>query len=137
MTAPAEARRYEFEYTVQPGDAASRLALSPEDDYPEVLATSRMVALMELAAARMLRGELGPGQMSVGVGVDIRHLAATPIGDTVRAVAIDLGPEGKLRRFRVELHDSGGIAGEGLHTRAIVSTQRLMEGAARRRQASR
>lgn len=124
--------RYEFHYTVQPSDSASRLRLSDEDDYPDVLATSRMIALMELAAARMLRSELGPGEMSVGVGVDVRHLAATPMFATVRVVAEDLGTEGRLRRFRVELHDSAGLAGEGIHTRAIVSTQRLLEGAARR-----
>ena len=72
---------------------------------------------------------LAPGQLSVGVGVDVKHLAATPVGMTARAVATYLGPEGKLHRFKVELHDDGGLAGEGEHTRAIIDEARLVAGA--------
>jgi predicted thioesterase len=87
---------------------------------------------MELAAARLMRPGLTDSQLSVGVGVDIKHLAATPLGVEVRAVATSLGMEGKLYRFKVEAHDGGGLIGEGQHTRAIIRSERLMAGAAAR-----
>ena len=110
-------------------DTARALALSTGDDFPEVLATARMIALMEVAASRLMRGRLGPGQLSVGVGVDVRHLAATPVGVEVKAVATFLGMEGKLYRFEVRAFDGGGVIGEGHHTRAIIGVERLVQGA--------
>lgn len=114
---------------VGPGDTAKALALSSGDDFPAVLATSRMIALMELAAAKVMTGLLSAGQLSVGVGVDVKHLAATPVGVEVKAVATFEGMEGKLYRFRVQAFDAGGLIGEGQHTRAIVTTERLVGGA--------
>jgi predicted thioesterase len=110
-------------------DSAKALAISLEDDFPEVFATSRMIALMELAAARGMKKLLNSGQLSVGVGVNVRHLAATPVGIEVSATATFLGMEGKLYRFKVEAFDAGGLIGEGEHTRAIVGTERLLAGA--------
>ncbi len=123
---------YEFQHTIRAIDSATSLRLDPGDEFPDVLATSRMVALMELAAARLMRRQLATGQLSVGVSIDVRHLAATPLFETITVKAIDLGPEGKLRKFRVEVTDAGGLVGEGLHTRAIVTAERLLDGAARR-----
>lgn len=117
-------------FVVQPSDTAK--ALSTEDDFPDVFATSRMVALMEFAAARALKPLLQPGQLSVGVTLNIRHTAATPVGGKVRAVATYLGPEGKLFRFKVQAFDDAGPIGEGEHTRAIIDAERLVTGAARR-----
>src|ERR1700737_2391262 len=90
----------EASFVVQPSDTAK--ALSTQEDFPDVFATSRMVALMELAAARALKPLLQPGQMSVGVPLNIRHTAATPVGGKVRAVATYLGADGKLFRFKVQ-----------------------------------
>jgi predicted thioesterase len=104
----------------------------PGDEFPEVLATTRMIALMEVAASRAMKGLLAPGQLSVGVGVNVKHLAATPVGVEARAKATFLGIEGKLYRFKVEASDPGGLIGEGEHTRAIVGTERLIQGAAHR-----
>ena len=118
--------------TVQTSDTAQALSLSPDDSFPAVFATSRMVALMELAAARLMKPLLGPGELSVGVSVNVQHTAATPVGGTVRAAATYLAPEGKLFRFKVEAFDEAGPIGEGEHTRAIVATERLLAGAARR-----
>ena len=118
---------------VQPGDTAQALSLSPEDSFPEVFATSRMIALMELAAARLMKSLLGEGQLSVGVAVSVTHTAATPVGCAARAVATYLGPEGKLYRFKVEAFDDAGRIGAGEHTRAIVATDRLLAGALRRK----
>lgn len=123
----------EASFIVQQGDTAQGLSISPEDDFPEVFATSRMIALMELAAARVMKRILQPGELSVGVVVDVRHTAATPVGCRVRAVAKYVGPEGRLHRFRIEAFDEAGSIGEATHTRAIISTERLLKGAERRR----
>lgn len=98
-------------------------------DLPEVLATPRMVALMELAAANALRPLLQPGQVSVGASLSVKHLAATPKGIAVTAKATFLGMEGKLYAFRLEAYDQGGKIGEGEHCRAIVGKDRLMQAA--------
>jgi predicted thioesterase len=113
-------------------DTAAALDMSGEDAFPEVFATSRMIALMELAAARVLAPALADGQLSVGVGVAIRHTAANLVGDEIRAVATYHGLEGKLYRFHVEAFDARGSVGEGEHTRAIIDTARLLEAASRR-----
>lgn len=123
----------EAHLTVSAGDSAKALSLTVDDDFPAVFATSRMIALMELAAARLMKPVLQPGQLSVGVAVDIRHTAPTPVGGKVRAVATYLGPEGKILRFKVEAFDAAGLIGAGEHTRAIVSTERLVAGAEKRR----
>lgn len=117
---------------VGPGDTAKGLSQSSEDNFPDVFATSRMILLMEVAASRLMGPGLDAGQLSVGVGVNIEHLAATPLGVEVKAAATFLGQEGKLYRFKVEAFDAGGLVGQGSHTRAIVKTDRLVAGAAAR-----
>ena len=122
----------EFKYRVQRKDLAKELAIDEQDDFPEVLATARMVALMELAAARLMKPLLNEGELSVGVNVAVNHLAATPNGEEVIARATYKGLEDKLFKVHVELQDGGGIAGSGTHTRAIVKAERLLQGAEKR-----
>ncbi len=122
----------EMALEVRYADTAHALGQLTEDTFPEVLATSRMIAMMELAAAKLLRPMLKEGELSVGVVVNVKHLAATPLGGHARAVATYIGPEGKLHRFRVQAFDDAGLIGEGEHTRAIILTERLMAGAAKR-----
>jgi fluoroacetyl-CoA thioesterase len=114
-------------------DTARHIALAPCDAFPEVFATSRMIALMELAAARAMKPLLGEGQLSVGVSLNVRHTAATPVGSNVRAMATYLRTEAKLMHFQVEAFDDAGSIGSGEHARAIVDTGRLLSGAERRR----
>jgi len=123
----------EASFSVQCSDTALALAISDIDVFPEVFATSRMIALMEVAAARAMRPLLQPGQLSVGVSLNVRHTAATPVGCSVRAVATFSGVEGKLMRFRLEAFDEAGPIGDGEHTWAVIDTERLMLGASRRR----
>ena len=123
----------EASITVGPGDTAEAVAIASEDAFPAVFATSRMIALMEVAAARAMRPLLEPGRLSVGVALSVEHRAATPVGGHVRAVATYLRPEGKLYRFSVEAFDDAGPIGGGEHTRAIVATERLLAGAAKRK----
>lgn len=122
----------EFVYTVQKIDLASEVAVSKEDSFPEVFATSKMIGLMEVSAARLMRPLLDKGELSVGVGVDIKHFAPTPVGEEVRAVATYTEMDGKLYLFEVEVFDRAGKVATGSHSRAIVKTERIMEGAAAR-----
>ncbi len=117
---------------VRPADLASAFRLAPEDAFPPVFATARMVALMEIASARLLVPYLAEGERSVGVRIDVTHSAATPEGAAVEAVATYLGREDRNYRFDVVARDRGGEIGRGLHVRAIVSNDRLVRGAARR-----
>ena len=132
MKAPELNATASAELFVSPMDLASALSLEAGDSYPPVFSTSRMVALMEIAASRILRPFLGPDELSVGVTVDVAHTAATPRGIKVTATARYLGREGKLFVFEVVAHDRGGEIGRGIHKRAIVSTERLLAGAERR-----
>ena len=117
---------------VGPQDLASSISSDTGDDFPPVLATARMVALMEIAASRVLVPLLGPGELSVGVTVDINHTAPTPLGAEVTATARYTGRDGKLFVFEVSCADKGGEVGRGWHKRAIVSSERLQAGAAKR-----
>lgn len=119
----------EFVYTVLQQDLASEVAVGAEDSFPEVLATSRVIGLMEVSAARLLQPLLKPGELSVGVGIDIKHFAPTPVGEEVSVVATFLEPDGKLYLFEVEVFDRAGKVASGKHTRAIVAKNRLMDGA--------
>jgi fluoroacetyl-CoA thioesterase len=132
MTEPAVNSTASVYLTVAPSDLATTVNLEPADAFPPVFATSRMIGLMEVAAARVLRPHLREGEVSVGVSVDVVHTAATPPGATVTATAKFLGRDGKLFLFEVSATDDGGEIGRGTHKRAIVSTERLVAGAARR-----
>jgi fluoroacetyl-CoA thioesterase len=120
------------ELIVGPNDLASSISAEHGDSFPAVLATARMVALMETAAARVLQPLLGPGELSVGVTVDIIHSAPTPSGAEVIATARYTGREGKLFVFEISASDNGGEIGRGSHKRAIVETERLLLVAAKR-----
>jgi fluoroacetyl-CoA thioesterase len=130
---PREVCQAEAELVVASADTARELALAPVDAFPEVFATSRMIALMEIAAARAMKPLLAQGELSVGVSLDVRHSAATPVGCRVRAIATYLRTEGRLMIFDVAVFDEAGCIGNGEHGRAIVETARLLSGAERRR----
>ena len=114
------------------GDLASVLNVDDNNRYPAVLATTRMIGLMEVAAAKCLVPLLEPGELSVGVIVDVNHTAATLPGASVTATARFVGMAGKRYRFEVVATDPGGEVGRGHHERAIVDVERLMEAARRR-----
>ena len=120
------------ELVVGPADLASSISSEGGDQFPAVLATARMIALMETAAARVLQRLLGPGELSVGVTVDITHSAPTAPGVVVTATARYAGREGKLFVFEISARDEGGEIGRGSHKRAIVETERLQRAATNR-----
>ena len=111
---------------------ADGLIQDKADDFPPVFATMQMIGLMEVAASRAMHGLLQPGEPSVGAHVDVAHTAPTSLGDKVHAEAVFERMEGKLYVFTVVASDSGGEIGRGLHKRAIVAKERLVNGAAKR-----
>jgi len=123
------------EAVVTEADLASSLAkaIGVGDAFPDVYATPRLVALMELASARLLQREHGPGELSVGVSLEVVHTAATLPGSKVTATARYVGRDGKLFVIKVSASDPAGEIGHGTHKRAIVSTERLIAGAEKRR----
>ena len=132
MTDPTPDSTASAQLVVGPADLARAVSLEPQDAFPAVFATARMVALMEVASARLLHPLLGPDEMSVGVSIEVNHTAPTPPGATVTATARYTGREGKLFLFEVAASDAGGEIGRGRHKRAIVSADRLEAAAARR-----
>lgn len=97
-----------------------------------VYATPAMAALMEMASAAAVAAELPKGFSTVGTELNIKHLAATPPGMEVRAVAELIKTEGRRLLFRVEAFDGAGKIGEGVHGRFIVEDERFMQKAAKR-----
>jgi excisionase family DNA binding protein len=93
----------------------------------EVLATPVMVALMEDAARSSVDSKLEQGQISVGVNLNVSHLAATPVGMRVTARAELAAVEGRRLTFTVEAHDEREKIGEGTHIRAIINLDRFMD----------
>ena len=134
MSEPAPNAVGTAELVVEKSDCASDLKVNnaPDETFPEVFATTRMIALMEMAGARVLKPLLQSDEMSVGVTVDIIHSAATPVGAKVTATATFCGCDGKLFVFDVIAHDPAGEIGRGTHKRAIISRERLISGAAKR-----
>jgi fluoroacetyl-CoA thioesterase len=106
----------------------------PTESFPSVLATSRLVALMELAAARILVPFLPDGHLSVGVSIDITHSAPTPLDARVEAEAKYLGKKGKLFEFEIIARDEKGEIGKARHVRAMVDVKRLETAAEGRRE---
>jgi predicted thioesterase len=123
---------HEVSMTVTEKDTAEALADSIGGEFPAVFATSKMIALMELSAAQLMVPLLSDGELSVGVGVNITHMAATPVGEKVTAKASYMGQEERLFKFKVEVYDRGGVVGKGVHTRAIVEVARIMAGTKKR-----
>ncbi len=92
-----------------------------------VLATPEMVRLMEKAAVAAVDHLLPDGYRTVGVAVNVRHLAVTPVGMRVRAQAELTAVEGRRLTFRVEAFDEVERIGEGEHRRVIIDLERFEE----------
>lgn len=92
----------------------------------DVFSTPSMVALMENAACEVIKDDLEAGQSSVGTKVDIAHLKATPLGDTVTATATLVEIDGRRLVFKVSASDSRGLIGEGMHERFIISVEKFL-----------
>jgi fluoroacetyl-CoA thioesterase len=94
---------------------------------PRVYATPMMILHMEMAAGSAIASSLPAGFVSVGMEVDVRHLAATRVGCKVRAIARVMGIEAKQVLFAVEAWNEVRKIGEGTHRRGIVNVREFEE----------
>jgi fluoroacetyl-CoA thioesterase len=88
---------------------------------PMVYATPMMILEMELTSGDAINPLLEPGWITVGTEVDIRHLAASPVGAVIRTTARVIAVERRAIRFEVEAFDSTRRIGEGRHARGLVN----------------
>jgi len=92
---------------------------------PQVFATPMMVTIMENAALNAVRDYLDPGESAVGTVVNVRHLAATPVGHQVTAEAVVTKVDGRRIEFTVTARDETEEIGDGTHERMVVDMARL------------
>jgi fluoroacetyl-CoA thioesterase len=90
-----------------------------------VLATPVMINLIEAAALAAVEHLLPAGHQSLGIHLDVRHIAATPIGMRVRATAELTSVDGRTLTFRVEARDERETIGDGTHQRVVVNVARF------------
>ena len=109
-------------------DLASILG-DKDDIFPQVFATSKMVALMEIAASRVFNKFLSSNECSVGIEININHVSPTSIGAKVRAQAILIDIKNNIFTFNVKAFDESGLIGEGTHKRSLVDIERIEKGA--------
>lgn len=91
-----------------------------------VYATPSMIALMEGTCAESVQPYLAEDEGTVGVAVDIKHIAATPVGKTVRCESLLKEVNGKKLVFEVNVYDEKGLVGTGIHKRAIINNEAFM-----------
>lgn len=92
---------------------------------PHVFATPMMITAMENAALNAVRDYLDPGESAVGTAVNIRHLAATPVGHQIVAQAEVTKVDGRRIEFNVSARDDTEEIGTGTHERMVVDLARL------------
>lgn len=134
MTTPlAPGLSAEIEVTVTPDRTADALG----NRGVQVFATPYVVALLENTAIEVLKDHVPPGGGSVGTMVEMKHLAATPVGMKVRAKATVLETDGRRVLFHVEASDEVEKVAEGRHERFIVpNLERFLDRAMRKGRAS-
>jgi fluoroacetyl-CoA thioesterase len=116
---------------IKVGMSAERSLIVPQErtvghfvkGMPMVFATPMMILEMELASADAIKPGLESGWITVGIEVDIRHLAATPVGVTVRTTARVIAVERRVIRFELEAFDDKRRIGEGRHARGLVNVE--------------
>lgn len=113
----------EVEIVVQPPDTADAMG----NKGVHVLATPRLVALLEDAAIAAVQAHLPPGAGTVGTRLDVKHLAATPVGMRVRARAVLRQVDGRRFVYDVEAHDDLEKVAEGTHERFQINQARFLE----------
>lgn len=121
----------ELTIIVQESDTARAVG---GETLPPVLSTPRVVSLIESTAHRALLPFLQAGQGSVGTVVNIRHMAATPVGMEVRIRAELVEVDRRRLRFKVEAWDAVEKIAEGEHERFIIDHSRFDDRLAQKRQ---
>ena len=90
-----------------------------------VLATPVMINLFEAAALKAIEHLLQPGYQSLGTHLDVHHVAATPVGMRVRAVAEVTKVDGRTVTFKLSASDQTDQIGHGTHERVVVNVAKF------------
>jgi fluoroacetyl-CoA thioesterase len=102
------------------------------DGMPAVLATPRLIGLIERTAREALAPYLEANERSVGMEIDVRHLAPTPIGHAVTCIARVIHADGMQVTFHVEARDEHEIIARGLHKRGVIRVESFARRVARK-----
>ena len=121
------------EYSVSTVVDETNIASKAKSGSLPVFATPCMVALMEQAAAELLQKHLDDGSTSVGIQMNVSHLAATAVGATVTATAKVSAVDRRKVDFTVTAFDNAGLIGKGEHARFVVETEKFMAKAEERK----
>jgi len=92
---------------------------------PDVFATPFLGGLMERVSAELINERLQPGEQSVGISMDLKHTAATPLGMEIRVVTKVTSVEGRKLTFRLEAFDEVEKIGEATHERFIIQADKF------------
>ena len=97
-----------------------------------VFATPSMIAAIENTAAMSVQPELEEGRTTVGISINVSHVAATPLGMEVRVETelTETASNGRVMTFKVTCYDEAGLIGQGTHQRAVVDRARFESKAA-------
>jgi fluoroacetyl-CoA thioesterase len=109
--------------TVADGDTAEALRCGEV----AVLATPRVIALAEEATVEALAGRLGPGETSVGMRIQLDHLAPSAVGSLITADATLEKVEGRRLTFTVSISDDRGLIAAGKVTRVVVDRDKFLD----------
>jgi fluoroacetyl-CoA thioesterase len=93
------------------------------DGMPAVVSTPNLVQFLERTARHTLAPHLDADERSVGVEIDIKHLAPTPVGQTIHCTARVISVEGAKIQFQIEACDAHEVIVRGLHKRAVIRTE--------------
>jgi fluoroacetyl-CoA thioesterase len=96
-----------------------------DDQMPAVLSTPALIGVLERTARTALAPLLAPNERTVGVQIEVRHLAPTGLGEEVVCQARVIHVEGKLVTFQIEARDGHERIARGLHRRAVIRTDRF------------
>ena len=93
------------------------------DGMPAVVSTPNLLQFLERTARHLLTPHLEADERSVGLEIDIRHLAPTPVGQTIHCRAQVISVDGSKIQFQIEARDAHEIIVRGLHKRAVIRTE--------------
>ena len=92
------------------------------DGMPAVVSTPHLIGFLERTARQTLAPHLDADERSVGIELDIRHLAPTPVGQTIHCRAQVISVDGSKVQFQIEARDQHEVIVRGLHKRAVIRT---------------
>ena len=118
---PPTGRVHELQFVV----GAEHVIDFAQDGMPAVLATPRLIGLIERTAREAVASFLEPNERTVGVEIELRHLAPTPLGASVTCLARVISSDGPFITYQIEARDAGELIARGTHKRAVIQVEKF------------